>query len=283
MYSISLVKINASNELDYDFEAVFSMYAANKHLNPVGQPVNSNLENFVGKIITKIDSNTKEELRIKVSSIFFTDIASKTNDIYTTKVALEQMDLNSQSVLQINVNNPLDSSKVLSKIKPYLVSELNLNEYQIIDWQVGNEFIINLIYVERISIFLIQMLTAIAISFGISNVLVFDIKEKTNQIGILKALGFSNKNAIALFHLQSSIVSVIGIALGILLGQTISVIFSNMFKNSLGVPLLYLNHSYLNFWSILTIIVMFVFNQLGMIIPDRSVKKLAIIDIIKEN
>lgn len=48
-----------------------------------------------------------------------------------------------------------------------------------------------------------------------------------------------------------------------------------------GTPLVYLNQSFFNTWSVLTIIIMLISNQLGMYIPGKHIQKLSISEVIR--
>lgn len=273
--------INDPIDDSYHFEGIISRNTAVSYLrNRVDDyEEGDEITNFIYK---KVDPYTKEVINIKIVDVIETDLTTWNNVILTIGQNESYANPSINGNLEIISKNPLDSKKLKKDISPYLISHLNVDDYNIIDWQERNDLFVNLIYVERVSIFLIELLTAIAISIGISNVISFDIKEKTNQIGILKALGYDNKRAISLFHLQASIISALGVFLGILLGSELSKLFVSIFTRKDGIPLIYLNQSVFNKYSIFTIIVMFIFNQLGLIIPDRNIKRMKIIDIIKE-
>ena len=57
---------------------------------------------------------------------------------------------------------------------------------------------------------------------GIMNVLFVSVKERTNEIGILKALGCSRKDILLEFLLEASCISLIGSVIGILLSLGIT-------------------------------------------------------------
>ena len=57
---------------------------------------------------------------------------------------------------------------------------------------------------------------------GIMNVLFVSIKERTNEIGILKALGCSRKDILLEFLLEASFTSLVGAVLGVLVALGIT-------------------------------------------------------------
>jgi putative ABC transport system permease protein len=68
------------------------------------------------------------------------------------------------------------------------------------------------------------LLTSVALialvvgSIGIMNIMLVSVTERTQEIGILKSLGFTNFNVLLLFIVESVVLSVIGGLLGIGLG-----------------------------------------------------------------
>jgi putative ABC transport system permease protein len=68
------------------------------------------------------------------------------------------------------------------------------------------------------------LLTSVALialvvgSIGIMNIMLVSVTERTQEIGILKSLGFTNSNVLLLFIVESVVLSVIGGLLGIGLG-----------------------------------------------------------------
>lgn len=77
---------------------------------------------------------------------------------------------------------------------------------------------------ETLTLLLIAMAVIVFIvgGIGIMNVLFVSVKERTNEIGILKAIGCSQKDILFEFLLEASCISFIGAALGVLLSLGIT-------------------------------------------------------------
>lgn len=75
-----------------------------------------------------------------------------------------------------------------------------------------------------LTLLLISMAVIVFIvgGIGIMNVLLVSVKERTNEIGILKALGCSQKDILMEFLLEASCISLIGAVLGVLLSLGIT-------------------------------------------------------------
>lgn len=80
--------------------------------------------------------------------------------------------------------------------------------------------------VNQMSSALTALLTVVALislvvgSIGIMNIMLVTVTERTQEIGLMKSLGFNNKDILLLFLVQSMIVSLIGGVIGIILGIT---------------------------------------------------------------
>lgn len=74
---------------------------------------------------------------------------------------------------------------------------------------------------ETLTLLLISMAVIVFIvgGIGIMNVLFVSIKERTNEIGILKALGCSRKDILLEFLLEASFTSLVGAILGVFGGS----------------------------------------------------------------
>lgn len=77
---------------------------------------------------------------------------------------------------------------------------------------------------EQLSAALTALLTSVALislivgSIGIMNIMLVTVAERTREIGLMKALGFTKKDVLALFIIESMIVGLIGGILGVTIG-----------------------------------------------------------------
>lgn len=77
---------------------------------------------------------------------------------------------------------------------------------------------------ETLQLLLIAMATIVFIigGIGIMNVLFVSVKERTGEIGVLKAIGCSRKDILTEFLMEASGISLVGAVLGVLLGLCIT-------------------------------------------------------------
>ncbi|WP_292461795.1 ABC transporter permease [Methanolobus sp.] len=78
----------------------------------------------------------------------------------------------------------------------------------------------------QLSTALTSLLTSVALislmvgSIGIMNIMLVTVAERTREIGLMKALGFTKKDILVLFIIESMVVGLIGGVLGVALGVT---------------------------------------------------------------
>jgi lipoprotein-releasing system permease protein len=115
------------------------------------------------------------------------------------------------STIGVRVADPYQADNISSSIK----KETGFNA---ISWMEANSEILNLLNTQMafINIFYV-MIYGIA-GFGIANTLITIVAQRTREIGILKAMGASQKSIMAVFLFQSVILGAIGLLLGTVLG-----------------------------------------------------------------
>lgn len=112
--------------------------------------------------------------------------------------------------------------KVISDIETVLADTYPNTEFTISD--AGSKMEAANASNETLQILLISMAIIVFIvgGIGIMNVLFVSVKERTNEIGILKALGCSRKDILLEFLLEAACISLVGAVLGVLLSLGIT-------------------------------------------------------------
>jgi putative ABC transport system permease protein len=87
----------------------------------------------------------------------------------------------------------------------------------------------------------IASIALVVASIGIMNTMLTSVMERTREIGIMKAIGATNKDIMSIFIIEGLLLSLVGGASGIILGifgsQGVSAILSNMGPGGGGTPL----------------------------------------------
>ena len=108
------------------------------------------------------------------------------------------------------------------------------DDYIISTWMEKNSALLNAIQVEKNLMFYIMFFIVIVAAFGITCTMITFVMMKTREIGLLKAIGATNRQVMSVFVSQSMIISLFGIAAGLALGL-LAVHYRNNFLH-------YMNH-----------------------------------------
>ena len=115
-----------------------------------------------------------------------------------------------------------DVEQVITNIKSVLADIYPNAEFTISD--AGSKMEAASASNETLTILLVAMAVIVFIvgGIGIMNVLFVSVKERTNEIGVLKALGCSRKDILLEFLMEAACTSLVGAVLGVLLALGIT-------------------------------------------------------------
>jgi lipoprotein-releasing system permease protein len=122
--------------------------------------------------------------------------------------------------LEIGLKHPSRSIEIAAKMN--MTYDLSIKE-----WQSYNHNIFEAMRNERTVIAFIVALVAFVASFNILTTLYVSVAHKQRDISILKALGADNRQILAVFLKQSTLMGVLGGISGLLLALVISYLLSN--------------------------------------------------------
>ena len=94
--------------------------------------------------------------------------------------------------------------------------------YFVKSWMDLNQNLFSALRLEKITMFIILTLIVLVACFNIASTLIVKVVEKTKDIGILKAIGATNGDIRRIFRLEGLFIGVIGTAIGVGLGLSIS-------------------------------------------------------------
>ncbi|AAM05875.1 ABC transporter permease [Methanosarcina acetivorans] len=92
-----------------------------------------------------------------------------------------------------------------------------------VSWIEENAEILNLLETQTVFVNIFYFLIYGIAGFGIANTLITIVAQRTREIGILKAMGASQKSIMFVFLFQSMILGAIGLILGTILGYIVTV------------------------------------------------------------
>lgn len=118
------------------------------------------------------------------------------------------------------------------------------------------------------------IITLIAASFGIMNTLLMSVKERTREIGLMKAMGMSSKKIYALFSTEAVFIGFLGSAIGAIAAIGVGTLASNILSQTLLADLEGLTISLFTFPDVATVILVVMFIAfLSGTIPAASAAK----------
>lgn len=115
------------------------------------------------------------------------------------------------STIEIRVADPYKADIIASSIE----RETKLNA---VSWIETNAEILSLLNTQKVFVNVFYILIYGIAGFGIANALITIVAQRTREIGILKAMGASQKSIMIVFLFQSMILGAIGLILGTILG-----------------------------------------------------------------
>lgn len=157
--------------------------------------------------------------------------------------------------------------------------------YRVYDWKTSNNHIFQAVLVQRNVMFLILMLIILVASFNIISSLIMLVREKGQDIAILRTMGASKGSVMRIFFMCGASVGVLGTLIGLVLGLLIAFNTENIqawLESMMGhklfsAELYYLSHlpSKVDFFEVAMVLVFsLALSFLATIYPARRAAKL---------
>ena len=168
------------------------------------------------KVGDKIKLITSEEtdLEMNVAGIFQSGFYEYDINMVLIPLTTAQYITYSDSTvgrLSVRLDNPYDAQKLVIDVARKLPET-----YFIGTWGEQNKALLSALTLEKTIMLVVFSLIAIVAGFLIWITLNTLVREKTKDIGIMRAMGFSKKNIMLIFLIQGIILGIIGIILGII-------------------------------------------------------------------
>lgn len=124
------------------------------------------------------------------------------------------------STIGVRVADPYQADTVAGSIE----RETGLDA---VSWSEANAEILSLLETQMVFVNIFYLLIYGIAGFGIANTLITIVAQRTREIGILKAMGASQKSIMVVFILQSMVLGAIGLILGTILGYVVTIALQN--------------------------------------------------------
>lgn len=90
--------------------------------------------------------------------------------------------------------------------------------YRVVDWQEQNSSLFQALKLEKLAMGIILLLIVVVAAFNIVSTLLMVVKDKTREIGILKAMGLPARSVKRVFLVQGLVIGGVGTLAGSVLG-----------------------------------------------------------------
>jgi lipoprotein-releasing system permease protein len=166
----------------------------------------------LGDKISIVSPNKGNTFDFNVAGIFNSGMYEYDLNLVVTNISAAQKIFGLQGVVG-GIGVRLDDSYRAGAVRRHLQRALGY-EYSVRDWMSMNKNLFSALKLEKIMQFVIVALIVVVACFSIVGTLIMIVMEKTRDIGILKAVGATNKGIKKIFTLQGLILGASGTALG---------------------------------------------------------------------
>ena len=162
----------------------------------------------------KLITSEETDLEMNVAGIFQSGFYEYDINMVLIPLATAQYITYSDNTvgrLSVRLDNPYDAQEIVFDVARKLPET-----YFIGTWGEQNKALLSALTLEKTIMLVVFSLIAIVAGFLIWITLNTLVREKTKDIGIMRAMGFSKKNIMLIFLIQGIILGIIGIILGII-------------------------------------------------------------------
>ena len=197
----------------------------------VGEEFSKEMGVDVGDEINIISAENKE-IKLIIRGIFKTGYYEyDSNLVILPLTTMQILSEKGEAVTEmgINVKNPQKLENQLKSVneKAAIFGNNNLGIYS---WSELNQNLLSAVKFEKFVLISILSLLIMIACFAVSVILNMIVREKTKDIGILKSIGYSNKNIRRIFTIEGLIIGLSGMILASIMSPLVLLLLKKMFK-----------------------------------------------------
>lgn len=180
----------------------------------IGKELASSMGAMVGDKI-KLITSEETDLEMTVGGIFQSGFYEyDLNMVLIPLQTAQYITYSDETVgrLSVRLDNPYDAQELIYDVARRLPTDLYIGT-----WGEQNKALLSALTLEKTIMLVVFSLIAIVAGFLIWITLNTLVREKTKDIGIMRAMGFSKKNIMLIFLIQGIILGIIGIIIGIII------------------------------------------------------------------
>ena len=197
----------------------------------VGEEFSKEMGVKIGDEISIVSAENKE-IKLIIRGIFKTGYYEYDSNLVI--LPLKTMQILSEkgetvTEIGVNVENPQNLENQLYKVDN-IASNVGNNSLGVYSWSQLNQNLLSAVNFEKFVLIAILSLLIVIACFAISVILNMIVREKTKDIGILKSIGYSNKNIRRIFTIEGLIIGISGMLLASIISPIILLFLKKMFK-----------------------------------------------------
>ncbi len=271
----------------FDIDRANAIYAFDDRLVLGNQPPN-NLNVWVGKGLYDnlgLTLNEPLELFFPSQNTFKTVTVIGVLDFRITQLndtwivtdldsAKALFDNDGLSAYEMQINDVFKADIIAAQLQDVLGSN-----YRVTEWKSQNAELLSGLEGQSLSSIMIQVFVLVSVVLGIASVLAITVLQKSKQIGILKAMGISDRQASFIFLYEGLILGILGAVLGVLFGLFLGVSFTQFALNPDGDPVvpLLIRPSFIALSAMFAVLA----SVIAALVPARRSASLSVIEVIR--
>lgn len=114
--------------------------------------------------------------------------------------------------------------------------------YRVVDWEQQNSSLFRALKLEKFIMGVILLLIVVVAAFNIVGTLTMAVKDKTREIGILKAMGLPSGSIRRIFLVQGLVIGVLGTGIGLVLGLAAGIVVDRFKLIALDPSVYFIDH-----------------------------------------
>jgi lipoprotein-releasing system permease protein len=245
-----------------------------------GRTVARDMQLELNDLVTIISADGKSR-QCKTAGIFFTGVNALDNSVLVSlKLGqiIEGLPANKVTGISLKVRDPLNNKPLANELE-------RITGYTCLTWQDENASVLALFTRIGFIVFSLVAFVGVVSGFGVANILVTTVFEKSRDIAIMKSFGFSSAQLVGMFILEGFLVGLAGALIGGLLAVgSINILAGLPIESSQG-PLTKtgFSMSWNPMYFFFVIVVTVVISTIAAALPSTRVAKLEPVKVLRDS
>ena len=194
----------------------------------IGEEMAGELRVKVGQQVRLISAENKE-IKLTVRGIFKTGFLEYDSNVAVVPLrAMQILAEQGEAVTEMDIK--VESPQKVEEVLKEVITVMNQKEYTAISWKTLNHNLLKAVQFEKFVLIAILSLLLVIASFAVSVILNMIVREKIKDIGILKSIGYTNKNIRRIFTIEGLIIGVFGMIMASGLSPLVLIGLKILFK-----------------------------------------------------